>query len=519
MSELEGKGGLESVNEKQDEAVVDVEALEAVLVEEDSVKHTGYQSLTQTVGEEPDLTEVVIDIIDRFDIENHDIGEEKDGDVVVEPTGSTEAESMLQAIRNMLLRRNPYFHVGNTDKDSEDVKRNDSDLHIELNRINRGKEVGLDFTSIQSSPLLLLGGGHCEYFITFQVLVYLDIDDLARLSNTGKFFRDVCSSNILWDQLYHNYFPADFESRLSDDDHSNHDLHEHKDDDEAQEDSLNYMSLQFMNKYFAVREKPSKNVIHSKTDFKLRLKDHNTRITKAKLDVIQRIEERKRRTTLVVYENILDFIHVRTMVPVVFCGTFLSILLYCQLVDGLNIPVWSAALPILCSLVYGMLGFGIVHFIFRRNFSFSSTFHGLWTQMSGPLPFIYREVVGDSYMAYYLVQFMVGLAVFQITLVVLKLMLIVYANRFSWGFVFIPIWIVFALFLLSPCTPMSLTLGVYVFAIVVVWIPFFVLFVCLTYKLDTNPSMRLALILIPFYIIEASAMLGSAVVLLSGVLM
>jgi hypothetical protein len=69
--------------------------------------------------------------------------------------------------------------------------------------------------------------------------------------------------------------------------------------------------------------------------------------------------------------------------------------------------------------------------------------------------------------------------------------------------------------------------GAYLAGLVLLWLPLLILFICLTVKLNgqdnhfytaKSGSMRLALIFIPFWIIEASVMVGSLLFLIYGII-
>ena len=91
-----------------------------------------------------------------------------------------------------------------------------------------------------------------------------------------------------------------------------------------------------------------------------------------------------------------------------------------------------------------------------------------------------------------------------------------------WGAVFFPIWCFFAAYFLVPfiCSFETSTL---VFNFVLIWIPMFIFFVCLTVKLseeDKTPSkrsIRLALVLIPFWLYESFIMAFSFFFLIYGI--
>lgn len=101
----------------------------------------------------------------------------------------------------------------------------------------------------------------------------------------------------------------------------------------------------------------------------------------------------------------------------------------------------------------------------------------------------------------------------QIILLVLKLSMI----NISWIYVFIPIWIIFIIFFILPCSskPIIHDFGIWFVIFTVIWIPLVIFFICITIKLigednNTNDSkIRILFILIPFWFIEGIFLLLS----------
>ena len=90
---------------------------------------------------------------------------------------------------------------------------------------------------------------------------------------------------------------------------------------------------------------------------------------------------------------------------------------------------------------------------------------------------------------------------------------------------FIPIWLMFLAFVVSPLLNCFQEIGLYVICLVFVWLPSFVFFVCLTVKLsgqDIKSSnaaarMNLAMIFTPLWLMEGSLMLVTLSFLVHGI--
>lgn len=226
-------------------------------------------------------------------------------------------------------------------------------------------------------------------------------------------------------------------------------------------------------------------------------------------------------------EDILDLTQVRLILPLIIGCIFLTIILLCQRIDGLDISYWMCFIPLLVALLYTVLSFRVLQVVRKHQFSASHILRGLWTNFRSPLVFIYQELLGSQMSAVYGTIALLVLCILQVMLVATKLSPStpqdIRDHFLPWGVVFIPIWLCFALYCALPVAFRSIDPGAFVASIVLFYVPLFVFFVCLTVKLvgeqhhTGHRRIRLALMLIPFWILEALILLGSLMFLISGI--
>ena len=90
----------------------------------------------------------------------------------------------------------------------------------------------------------------------------------------------------------------------------------------------------------------------------------------------------------------------------------------------------------------------------------------------------------------------------------------------NWGAVFAPSWV---LFLIVPLLARGREPATLFLAFLLIWVPFFVVLICITVKLNrqqyygNGPDIRMALIFLPFWIIEGAVMLGALLFVFFGI--
>jgi hypothetical protein len=337
--------------------------------------------------------------------------------------------------------------------------------------------------NLQESLLLSALDGSAEQLFVNYIAMYLSFEDICNLSMVNIFFSSVCRSPTIWSAIYRRDYIMNDLQRLDDTTFT------------------------------------KESYIRSFSDRNLRVKeakDASNRFQKALMTAALR----KR------VENALDFIELRMVVPVWCISLFLSIILFCQKIDGLDISFWVCTIPLLISLVYSLVCLSIVKYIYNhRSDSAQSAFHDLWSGFTGPVVLFFKDVIHKSPFMILVSVFIGVLCILQVVFVSIKLSSstpVAVRYQFAWGLVFLPLWILFAFGCGLPFSRRRIDTGIIGLFLLIIWIPFFVFFVCLTVKLqqtDYNPSkrhhIRLVNMLIPFWIIEAAIMvvsLGFAVV-------
>ena len=205
---------------------------------------------------------------------------------------------------------------------------------------------------------------------------------------------------------------------------------------------------------------------------------------------------------------------------------FLTILLLSLRFDGnKSISSWTCFVPILLFLMYFLINIAVACYVYEHQFSQISIMRGLWPQMSGPIKYVYTEMLSQSS---YGVQIAIGLiigVVIEVFLLSAKLSGgsdSISDTKLPWGVVFIPFWCMFLSFILSPLLGCFREMGVYYICMMIFWLPLFIFFVCLTIKLsgedanDKTQEIKLSVIFVPLWLIEGVIMSATLGFLIHG---
>lgn len=210
----------------------------------------------------------------------------------------------------------------------------------------------------------------------------------------------------------------------------------------------------------------------------------------------------------------------------IFCA-FASIFLFCLIEDKtIHISFWWSGAPLFVWLLYLFGCVYIVKLLYSNRYTETSILKGMWANFKGPVAYFFRDGVRDTMQFIYLSYAVLIILLLQVILICLKLsegMSADFHENLDWGVVFIPIWLSFTACCVTPFfrgLPEIITS-----LIIVLWIPLFVLFVCLTVKLDyldvhdykASNRIKLSLVFIPFWIGEAILLFGSLAVLIFGI--
>eukprot|EP00602_Paraphysomonas_sp_CaronLab_P000355 CAMPEP_0185033646 /NCGR_PEP_ID=MMETSP1103-20130426/22777_1 /TAXON_ID=36769 /ORGANISM="Paraphysomonas bandaiensis, Strain Caron Lab Isolate" /LENGTH=426 /DNA_ID=CAMNT_0027569991 /DNA_START=25 /DNA_END=1302 /DNA_ORIENTATION=- len=265
--------------------------------------------------------------------------------------------------------------------------------------------------------------------------------------------------------------------------------------------------------------------VASKAFYARQLRVVQSRINRAKEAKLRLLQECAVDRRIRVAECCLDSLMVRSFVPLPAGCIFVTLLMVALRADGLDVSIWFCLLPVLFLLTYHLFTVGITCLLHRYRHTSTASL-ALWTHLSSPAQYFYTHIASESVRAAQgacLVSVLLLLQMVVIGLKVASSTPTLLHESFSWGLVFTPLWMIFSLYLLLPVLGIANgNPGAYVAGLVFFWVPFFVLFVTLAVKLDGEESgqrsgrLRLALILIPFWIIEGIAMLGTLIGFLTG---
>ena len=306
-------------------------------------------------------------------------------------------------------------------------------------------------------------GGVGEQLLSTHILSYLNSTELCTVSSVSKLFRSCSQVSQLWVSLLREDFSLPFSSPS--------------------------LSSEF--NVLLLRDATS-DALSAKENYAKRLKERSWRYTQAKQAAIQAKDERKRFFRIRRIQSFLDITQFKILIPLPILALFLSIRLTCLYIDGLNVNVWVCAAPLLFYFVYLFLSMAVACCAYQQQSNAASILGGLWQDMRGPIKAVYMETLRElPRLAAYAVLILV-LCTLQVILVALKL----YTQQQSsagdgsfylaWAIVFVPLWVLFILFCMAPllgCFGDTLS---FLFMGLFLWVPFVILFVCLTIKLTAE---------------------------------
>lgn len=388
--------------------------------------------------------------------------------------------------------------------DSDDDNAHEAFGSTELAQIpinNRKQPDGERRRLAHQFQIAILGGATEQLFIS-QILIYLGAKELCVLAEVSRFFAHASSASHLWSDLIKRDFQCD----------------------EIDVDGTSMGTAQ--NSQPSMLTLPSAFAVAPKNGYQRRYREVKQRIQ-------QKIEGRhafesnlQAEITISRMEQFLDFTQVRLLIPLPMISLFLSMVLFTLHYDGLDISIWACAAPLLFFFAYLGLCILVARFVYNNQYT-NGTLNGMWQNMRGPVKIFFSELLGENgYLAYFTI-IVLALFALQICLVAVKLAGDVtpshIVHSFPWVLVFVPIWTLFALYCIAPAIGCVTDTGVFLLGAGLFWIPFFILCVCLVVKLYGQENhlhtghIRLALIFMPFWVLEGSVMLGSLIFLLIGI--
>jgi hypothetical protein len=239
------------------------------------------------------------------------------------------------------------------------------------------------------------------------------------------------------------------------------------------------------------------------------------RISQAKETQQRRRADDQMEGRLVRLQQFLDFSQFRLLTVIPALGLFISLILFALHYDGARVSIWACIGPLFFVMFYIFLSIIISFYIHSQHGSLSSPIRSYWQMMKSPIAFFYetflkhsKGITAVSIAAYILICA-------QLAFIGIKLSGDVSSavrEDFSWGLVFLPIWVLSVLFCAFPLiAPVN---GAFVAAAILLWMPFVILFACLSVKLDdekasNKPNLDLEIILMPFWVIEGLFLAGA----------
>lgn len=379
-------------------------------------------------------------------------------------------------------------------------------------------------------------GGATEDLLLSKIFIYLTAKDLCVLSQCSRYFRDTTSAAKVWNSLYMRdffYHDVSFTTGSSRRTHSPVSMIGSRYSPVASNQRLSSFlsSMQPSSSSLSNADITKFHYVRQYKGMKLR---HDQK--KAYNQSFQRSidsEKVKQRA-----EQFLEITQLRIMIPLPFAAAFISLLLVGLKYSGYTISIWYCATPLLFYLVY-LLACGIVAWYVRRNeFEHSSVCYGLWPMFQGPVKLCFPSGTDSSARVTALLVIVTFLCTLEVLLIALKMSLSPQPGgtqsyptpvNLSWGVAFVPLWVVFFLYCLLPVSGVLRAGSGYdgwLAGLILVWVPFFIFTVCLVVKLgyeetgndDKADKIRLALVLMPFWVFEGVILLSSLCFLLDGCL-
>lgn len=359
-------------------------------------------------------------------------------------------------------------------------------------------------------------GGVCDSLLLSHILPYLTAKELVILGSTCKYFYLKQQSKVLWDNLYRR----DFIDQDTEENSADGAISALTQLENALRPYHQLLSAGLGNFMSGAQENNAiMRQVSSRLKYERRLGEYVQRMQRSKEDQRQMMLDVRRLDRIRNLEYFLDFTQVRLLGPLLLSSLFLSITLVCQKLDGLQIPYWSCAVPLATSFFYLLFSTIAIHYIKINQHSPRSSVKDLWTNLRGPLVYLYSETTGHSRATFWALIALCLLLLLQVGLAVVKLSAYVpssFRDHLSWGVVFIPLWVLFCSVCGLPFSGIRMEAAAFVLAIVFLWIPLFILIVCICVRLDHVNQVRMAYVFIPFYVIESAVMLTSLGVFVTG---
>lgn len=328
---------------------------------------------------------------------------------------------------------------------------------------------------------------HHQDVFSRNVLTFLSARDLCRFSVCSKFCHRISLQGHLWSHLQAVDFSPDAESLLGHD--------------------VSYLQHEVFDGTRPVERNRYKCLYEVVCDRIKRAHDTRQQI------LSDEASERK----LGMLEKCLDCSQYRFMIIlpgiVIICTLFLFGIKF----DGAAFSAWYCFVPLFFLMLYIAISSLLSGYLHGIQPNLQSSLRLLWRRMQSPIKNIYENALRGKLMARVFVATVYLMAAVQLVFVGIKLtgdVAIMDNTTFDWGIVFLPLWILFTMYLCGPCVWRQAN-GLYFLVLILIWLPFLIFFICLAIKLNNSgkddSKLALELILIPFWIIEGAFLLGALI--------
>jgi hypothetical protein len=353
--------------------------------------------------------------------------------------------------------------------------------------------------------------------LVLQILSYLNAKDLCSLARTSRSFYYSTMTPKLWKNLLLLDFMFDENEtrRINEIPNTLPIFQQHQKNQQQQ-----------YRKRVLVEEEKS-DTQNLKNYYTRQYQEVQIRIQSAKNIKLQMEREQKLERRVQWIESFLDITSIRIYLPLPFASIFSTLLMIGLRVDGDSLPIWVCLSPLLFFFVYTFFVSLIAYITYGYRHHPSSLIRSLWTNLRGPIQTFYTQVIQESKAAARVSLLACLLCLFQIVMFGLKTSRSIgqpFHEKFDWGIVFLPLWLLFCLYLCIPFLECARgNLGPFFVTLGLLWIPLFILFVVLTVKLNGSDDgthdrkIKLSLILIPFWILEGIIMTAGLVGLINGI--